>query len=110
MPLVENQLDVSASVTLNAAGGGTVKIGPASTRATWHVTRAAVSVSSNTKEPTANLYQNGSSFLGGTYTGSNDSTGLDLTLRNGYIVCTWSGGDAGAKATLYLQGSVHIGG
>lgn len=111
MPLADLPLDVSATVTLDASGNGTVKLGPTSTRQTWHVTNAAVQVSSNTLEPTANLYQNGlASKLGGTYTGSNDSSDLDVTVRGGFIMCVWTTGDAGAKATLFLQGSIHIGG
>lgn len=111
MPLVDLVLDVQARVTLNAAGAGTIKLGPTSTRQTWHVTNAAVSVSSATNEPTATLYMSSrASQLGGTNTGSNDSTDLDVTLRGGYIICDWAGGDAGAIATLSLQGSVHIGG
>ncbi len=110
MGLADLPLDVAASVTLDATGAGTVRLQPSNVNQTWHVVQASVLVSSNTKEPTAKLYQNGSSFLGGTYTGSNDSTSLDITVRNGYIQCNWTGGDAGAKATLYLQGSIHIGG
>ena len=106
-PLV---LDESLSVVLDANGHGIVRLGPSSTRATWHVTLAVVRVSSNTLEPTANLYQNSkATSLGGTYTGSNDQTSLDVLVRNGYIICEWSGGDPGAVATLYLNGSISIG-
>jgi hypothetical protein len=101
-------LDQSAQVTLNASGAGTVMLGPTSSRITWNVTSASVRVSSNTREPTANLYYNTrGSFIGGTYTGSNDSTDLDLLVRNGRIVCDWAGGDAGAIATLTVHGQVY---
>ena len=110
MAIKKNPLDVSLSVRLNASGNGTVKLGPTSANQTWNVTNAAVSVSTNTLEPTAVLYLNSkASKLAGTYTGSNDSTGLDETLRNGFIICEWTGGDPGAIATLSLQGSIKVG-
>lgn len=100
-------LDENRSVILDAAGNGTVKIGPASLNVRWQVTGASVQVTTNVKEPTANLYQGArGSFLGGTYTGSNDSTDLDVELSNSSIVCEWLGGDAGARATLFLRGTV----
>lgn len=105
------QLDVAKSVVLNASGNGSVKLGPTSTRAVWHVLNAAVTVSSNTLEPTAIVYQNTrATKLAGTNTGSNDSTNLDAWIRNGFILCEWTGGDAGATATLFLYGTIEIGG
>lgn len=110
MPVADLVLDVVAQTTLNASGAGSVKLGPTSARQTWNVTNAAVAVSSDNSEPTATLYLNTqASKLAGTATGSNDSTALDVTLRNGYILCVWTGGDAGAIATLSLQGSIHLG-
>lgn len=104
-------LDVAASVVLDGSGNGRVQLGPTSTRATWHVTNASVQVSTNILEPTANLYQNSkASKLAGTYTGSNDSTNLDVWVRNGFLLCEWLGGDPGARATLFLQGTIKIGG
>ena len=103
-------LDVSAGVTLNASGNGSVKLGPQTANQRWHVLNAAVSVTSNTLEPTAILYLNSkASQLAGTYTGSNDSTALDQVLNNGYILCEWVGGDPGARATLSLQGTITVG-
>jgi hypothetical protein len=104
-------LDAVASVRLDGAGNGSVRLGPTSTRQTWRVTLAVVRVSTNVLEPTANLYQNTrSSSIGGTYTGSNDQSDLDLLVRNGFILCDWAGGDAGAVATLNLHGQILIGG
>lgn len=111
MPLADLVLDVQGKTTLNASGAGTVTLSPSSTRQTWHVTNAAVTVSTNNSEPTATLYASSrASKLAGTATGSNDSTTLDVTLRGGTIICDWAGGDPGATATLSLQGSIHIGG
>jgi hypothetical protein len=98
-------VDENKSVVLNASGAGSVRLGPYSLAQRWHITGASVKVSSNTSEPAANLYKGSrGSFLAGTYTGSNDSTDLDVILDNGVILCEWTGGDAGATATLYLRG------
>jgi hypothetical protein len=102
-------LDVTGSVILSAAGSGTVKLSPGSSRVTWHPNNAQVNVSSNTNEPTAVLSLNGTTKLASTYTGSNDSTSLDCLVRNGFIQCTWTGGDAGARATLSLTGTQTVG-
>lgn len=104
-------LDVAQSVRLNASGNGSVRLGPTSTRQTWQVNLAAVHVDTNVLEPIANLYLNSrASSLGGTYTGSQDQTALDVVVRNGFILCEWTGGDAGALATLNLHGQILIGG
>lgn len=98
----------SKSTTLSASGTGQVKVGPFNPRQRWHVTRATVQVSSATAEPTATLYLGsvGGGRLGGTYTGSNDMTDLDVWLSNSAtILCVWTGGDAGATATLTLEGT-----
>lgn len=104
-------LDVVGKVVLDASGAGTVQLGPSSRLQNWHVTSASVQVSSNTLEPIALLYNSTrGSKIGGTYTGSNDTTDLDITIRNGFIICDWTGGDAGATAFLYISGSIIIGG
>lgn len=102
------------SVTLDANGSGTVSIGPSNAFQTWKPSNAACSVSTNTKEPVFVLY-NGpstdpSTRIGGSYTGSNDSTNLsDITLYPGTMLTgQWTGGDAGATATLSLTGTIEV--
>lgn len=107
------QLDEGVSVLLGATGGGTVTIGPKRVGQTWRVRSAGVQVATNTLEPTAKLYLGGASpsnFLGGSYTGSNDSDNqLDVLLFRGQVLtCVWSGGDVGARATLSLYGEIHV--
>lgn len=98
-------VDNQGSVTLNAAGNGTVRVGTFNPSQRWRITSASVRTSTNTLEPTANLYLGSrASFLGGTYTGSNDTTDLDVQLANSTILCEWTGGDPGATATLYIRG------
>lgn len=100
-------VDATKSVVLDSSGNGTVKLGPTSSGQSWHITRASVQVSSNTKEPTANLWLgNKTKFISGSYTGSNDTDNeLNEYLNgSGYIMCIWTGGDAGATATLTIAG------
>lgn len=100
-------VDNNKSVTLDASGNGTVKVGPTNSGQLWHITRASVQVSSNTKEPTANLWLgNKAKFISGTYTGSNDTDDAlnEYLGGTGYIMCIWTGGDPGATATLTIAG------
>lgn len=104
-------LVASGQVTLNAQGFGVVTLTPGRYDVTWHLTQASVIASTNVKEAKAQL----SSFpfqLPGTYSGSSgDTTGLDLTLSaSQQITCTWSGGDAGAVATLTVTGQKMVAG
>lgn len=103
-------LDEAGSVTLDASGNGTVELSTPSTRTSWFVNLVSVNVTSNTSEPVAKVYLNSTAqLLGGTYTGSNDVFGPDCWVRNGSIICKWTGGDAGAKATMTLGGTVYVG-
>jgi hypothetical protein len=97
----------TGQVTLNAQGAGTVTLSPGIYGVTWHITQASVRTIQAvvTKEAKAQL----ESFpysLPGTYSGSSgDTAALDLTLSaSQQISCTWSGGDAGAVATLTVSG------
>lgn len=97
----------SQPVTLDASGNGTADV-LVPTLERWHVTRIAVSTTTNVKEPTAKVYVDSigpGNLLSGTYTGSNDSSDEDQELMPGqHLVCQWTGGDVGAKATLSVFG------
>ena len=102
------QLDVTASTVLDANGNGHVVFQPSSNRVSWHAASCAVKVSSNTLEPTADAYLGSATgtHLAGTYTGSNDSTDLNVDLWPGQqITVTWTGGDVGATASASLYGT-----
>lgn len=103
-------LNTSGTVKLNAAGAGTVSISPTGLE-TWYVTRVAVFVSSNVLEPVAQVYVGSvapANLLAGTYTGSLDSSDENQTISPGQpLLCAWTGGDAGATATLSVFGTVE---
>lgn len=103
-------LDTSASVVLaGASPEGTVRLGPGKPFEVWHITNVAVSVSTANDEPIAKVFKgdvNAKNLIAGTYTGSNDSTEVDITLHPGqYISVKWFAGDAGATATASISGT-----
>jgi hypothetical protein len=107
----------SAYVTLDSSGAGTVRLGPRAHGQTWHPRIASVATSTAIKSPTCKLYiggrtLNSSILLDGTYTGEQNATdaitGSELRLGT-YVWAVWSGGDAGAQATLTLTGTQEIG-
>lgn len=105
-------LNESAQVTLDGSGNGALAIGPTNSAQTWIPTQINVNVTTNTKEPVFKYYRGRSvgnlSYLGGTYTGSNDSSDI-----NGQILhpgetfyCVWTAGDPGAIASVSLNGTM----
>lgn len=109
-------LNESQPVKLDGSGNGTVKLGPRSHGETWHPEVASVKVSTATAEAACKIYlghtATDDNFLDGTFSGSSgDSTdrvsGNPLWLGN-YIFAVWSGGDAGATATLSVIGTREI--
>lgn len=109
MPPRTEVLDTFATVVLDGSGNGVASIQPTALE-TWTVTTIAVHVSSNTAEPTAQVYvgtQAPGSLIGSTYTGSLDSSdGTWQVNPNQPIICAWAGGDAGATATMSLLGTI----
>jgi hypothetical protein len=105
-------LRLSVTVTLNGAGGGTAQTGPASPGEQWQLTTASVSCSTHVNEATCNIYLGGavgqSTFVDGTFSGSSGDSTNNVTypLNPGQsIFAVWANGDAGATATLVLQGT-----
>lgn len=101
-------LNEFGSATLDASGNGTAEI-QVPRLETWNVQKIAVTTSTNVLEPVAAVYVDSPSpgnLLGSTYTGSNDSSNENQILMPGqYLVCRWSGGDPGAKATISVFGT-----
>lgn len=103
-PLLE-----SASVTLDANGDGSVKIGPTRISETWTVTSLAVATSTNNKIARAYVYlgtESPGGLLGGTENGARDHMGPDQLLHtNQFLTVSWKAGDPASVATVTLIGS-----
>lgn len=104
-----------ATVTLNASGNGQVSLTPPSgTR--WDLQLAAVSTTGTIKLPQCFLYLGNSNgpltLIDSTNLGNSASSGKvrGAPVHAGtYIWAVWSGGDAGALATLQLYGTQATG-
>ena len=107
-------LDEGFQTVLDGSGNATIVIGPSYTYQTWYPNRISVNVTSNVKEPVFKYYRGRTvgniNYLDGTYTGSNDSSAvLGIVLHPGEtLLCQWTGGDAGAIATVTLGGEKEI--
>jgi hypothetical protein len=107
-------LNESGQVTLDGSGNGFVALGPLYTAQTWVPTQ--LNVNANVApliEPTFKYYRGTagpSNYLGGTYTGSNDSTDISgITINPGEkIYGVWSGGSPGTLMAMTLQGTINI--
>lgn len=99
----------TAQVTLNAQGNGIVRLSPGRYGVTWFLSQASVIVSTAVKEAKTQLASYPYMLPGSNSGSSGDTTGLDLTLTASQeISCTWTGGDAGAIATLTVSGQMTI--
>lgn len=106
-------LDESRQTVLDGSGNGALTIGPVNAAQTWIPSMLGVQVSSNTNEPLFKFYRGRSagptSYIGGTSTGSNDNTDIQgIILHPGEtFFCVWTGGDAGAVASVSLNGQLQ---
>jgi hypothetical protein len=106
----------SATVRLNGAGGGTAKLGPAGAAETWAPSVASFSVSTNTLEAACKIYVGDqpiqANFVDGSLSGSSgDATGrvgAYLVTQGQFVWAVWTGGDAGAVATLVVGGMKQV--
>lgn len=110
-------LDMSNSVTLDANGNGTAKLGPAGAAETWQVANVHVKTNqapgSITHEATCYVYAGTSAddtaFADSTFTGSSGDTtdaaaAVPLTVGE-WIWAVWHGGDPGAQGIVRVSGS-----
>lgn len=107
-------LNVSGSVVLDGSGNGQVQLGPVVAGVSWQVTGEGVLVqpASLTVVSLFKLYLGAvvaGNFLGGTYTGDNNSASIPAALYPGQVLTgVWTGGNPGATATLTLSGTQAI--
>lgn len=106
-------LSESKQITLDGSGNGAVAIGPEISAQVWIPVMMGVQVSTNVKEPMFKFYRGRSAgplnFINGTSTGSNDATDISgIILHPGEtLYCVWTGGDAGAIASVTLIGQIQ---
>ena len=106
----------TASVTLNGAGNGTAKVGPLSAREKWHPASVSVSANQNpTNDAACSIFvgdANTMNFRDGCIDGSTgdstDKCNADVISCGQYVWAIWTGGDAGARATLTVTGTKDI--
>lgn len=100
------QLDEVANTVLDASGNGSVTLSPRTSRQVWNVSNVAVTGSSVNKIPIAVAYL-GTTQLGGTYSGTDDSDPVDVMVWPGQSIrVVWTGGDPGASAAAYVYGTI----
>jgi hypothetical protein len=103
-------LTVSGSVKLSAAGGGQVQLGPQVPGVSWQPAGVACLVVpvSTTVVSQFLLYlgnPQAGNFIGGTYTGDNNSCGVAVNLEVGQVLTgVWTGGNPLAIATMTVTG------
>lgn len=105
-------LTASGQVTLNGSGAGQVQIGPSLPGTSWTPTSVSVIVApvSTTTVSEFFVYGPNGEFLGGTYTGDNNSCGLSgVILYPGQVLTgKWIQGNPGAVAVLTVKGTQDI--
>jgi hypothetical protein len=104
-------LSATAQVTLDASGNGTAFTGPGSFLEVWSDLTVSVRCSTNVKEALCSVFTGASTDPGnyacGTTWGStgDSSTNVGTVQMGGNVFAVWTGGDAGAKATLSITGT-----
>ena len=107
-------LNVYASTVLNGAGTGSVAVGPSMPGVEWYPSTVAVMVApvSDSTISQFSLYNGAAgaaNFLGGTYTGDNNSDDVGVTLYPGMVLTgVWITGNPGAKATMVVTGMQKV--
>lgn len=101
-------------VTLDGSGNGSVSLGPATYDQEWYLVLAAVTIenmdSTNDPEPECRLFVDGM-LIAGTYSGSLDSTDLNLMLSSGQkLTASWTGGPSGKVGKIVIQGTKRLSG
>lgn len=107
-------LDEQGSVTLGAAGTGTVTLAPDSFR-TWTVTSISVTTdqaATSTPVPRCVVYLGGvgGRIVAQTWMGNGSTaSGGDVTVQpSQQLTVVWTGGVPGSRATVYLDGTMAM--
>jgi hypothetical protein len=108
-------LSVSGQVVLDGSGNGQVQLGPAITGTSWTPSNVGVLVAptSTTVVSQFKIYNGApiaANFIGGTYTGDNNSSAISVgNMYPGSVITgVWTGGNPGATATMTLTGTQNV--
>lgn len=110
MPDTRHNLTIGSTVVLDATGSGTVTLGPDNGPANWQVSGGVTQTSRPGRAPIprVQLYLDvvdPSNSLGVSYDGSYGPFSGDLTMSRGqHIIAVWTGGQAGDRATMTING------
>jgi hypothetical protein len=109
-------LDQYDSVVLDSNGDGYAELGPTRVKEHWQPISVYAAVNTQVKQATAVLYvgtsiQNSSQSATTALGSSGDTCGTPgLDLPAGYkLFVQWTGGDAGATATMHALGTITFG-
>ncbi len=111
--MTTSPLNENAYVTLDGSGNGTLKMTPWGGGVTWQPSSVSVKCSSATNEAVCKIYVGPSAtdpyFVHGTFSGStgdsSDRVGsYQIDTHGNNLWAVWSGGDAGATATMSVSG------
>lgn len=116
---ITGEVDEQVTITLNGSGNGTASITPPGPRTAprWDIQNVYVSAATNVLEAQATIYVSRGiksttvfDSRGQTATGSSgDTYAVGFTLRPGdWLTAVWTGGDANAKATMTIKGSISV--
>lgn len=115
--MTTSPLNENGQVTLDGSGNGTLRMRPSGGQETWQPSAVSVKASSATAEAQCRIYIGPSAtdpyFVDGTLSGSTgDSTdrvaGMTADTHGSYLWAVWSGGDAGATATMIVNGTRSV--
>jgi hypothetical protein len=106
----------TAQAVLDGTGAGTAKVGPLTDRENWTLATASVSCSSNVLEAACRIFVGdvvtAANYVDGTLSGSTgdstDNVAAAPCPKGTYVWAVWTGGDAGAVATLSVNGTKTI--
>lgn len=107
-------LNESATITLDAFGNGTAKVGPRSAREIWSPDNVHVSANANAvNESQCKIYVGDlpiqSNYRDGTVSGStgdsSDRVNASVVKCGQYVYAVWANGDANVTATLNVTGT-----
>lgn len=105
-------LTETTDVVLDSSGNGTASLGPIGGSEIWYPANVSVICSSNTSEATCKTYAGPSATpqyfkditVDGSTGDSTDRCNVPIP-KNWFIWAVWTGGDAGAVATLNVDGT-----